>query len=193
MEYFDGTAEELGAMQWEALGRYRHEVFVRHLGWELPGAVEGAEWDEFDRADTVYVLAQDAAGRLTGCARLLPTTRPYLLANVFPQLLDGQPAPMAPEVWELSRFAAFDSARPMHNVHVLGSPQALDLLRVAKRAAARRGAEQLISVSATAIERILRHGGFAFTRLGQPHQCGTQRLFACSMSTQADPERRPGT
>jgi N-acyl-L-homoserine lactone synthetase len=184
MHYVTGTATELGTSLWQALGRYRHRVFVQHLGWSLPDASGETEWDCFDRPDTVYVLALSAAGSLRGCARLLPTTRPYLLGEVFPQLLDGQPAPHDEDTWELSRFAAVDlAAAPLHG-HTLGSPQALDLLLAAMREAANRGASALISVSPTAIQRILRKGGFKFSPLGQTHNVGGQTLFACGMPLQ---------
>ena len=39
---------------------------------------------------------------------MLPTTRPYLLDEVFPHLLHGIAPPHSPDVWELSRFAAMD-------------------------------------------------------------------------------------
>lgn len=67
------------------LGSYRYRVFVEQLGWKLPSEDEKFERDQYDRDDTVYVLGRDANGEICGCARLLPTTRPYLLQEVFPQ------------------------------------------------------------------------------------------------------------
>ena len=32
---------------------------------------DGAETDQFDRSDTVYVMVEDEAGNIAGCARLL--------------------------------------------------------------------------------------------------------------------------
>jgi acyl homoserine lactone synthase len=184
MHYVTGTATELGTSRWQALGRYRHRVFVQHLGWSLPDARGETEWDGYDRPDTVYVLALSTTGSLCGCARLLPTTRPYLLAEVFPQLLDGQPAPHDEATWELSRFAAVDlDAAPLDG-HTLGSPQALDLLLTVMREAARRDARALVSVSPIAIQRILRKGGYPFTPLGRTHSVGGQTLFACGMPLQ---------
>ncbi|WP_197329309.1 acyl-homoserine-lactone synthase [Ralstonia syzygii] len=90
-----------------ALAHYRHQIFVGQLGWQLPMADGMFERDQYDRDDTVYVVARDANGTICGCARLLPTTRPYPLKDVFaPLLMKGMPAPESPGVWELSRFAA---------------------------------------------------------------------------------------
>ncbi|MBL8509853.1 MAG: GNAT family N-acetyltransferase, partial [Chitinimonas sp.] len=89
------------------LARYRHRVFVEKLGWQLK-CQDGLEFDQFDRPDTLYVVAQDQDDQVVGGARLLPTTRPYLLGEIFPQLLNGQPVPNSSDIWELSRFAAVD-------------------------------------------------------------------------------------
>ncbi|WP_347333173.1 acyl-homoserine-lactone synthase, partial [Ralstonia pseudosolanacearum] len=64
-----------------ALAHYRHQIFVGQLGWQLPMADGRFERDQYDRDDTVYVVARDADGAICGCARLLPTTRPYLLPS----------------------------------------------------------------------------------------------------------------
>lgn len=192
MHYLTGNAHQLGATLVDALGRYRHQVFVEHLGWPLPDATPGAEWDVFDTPGTVYVVALCDHGRIAGCARLLPTTGPYLLADVFPELLNGIPCPRSTAVWELSRFAAFDPQSPPARGHTLGSPAALDLLRVSLREAAQRGARQLVSVSPVAVTRILHRGGFAHARLGPSREIAGQQLFACSFNVATDDERPGG-
>lgn len=180
MQYISGTGRELGS-KLQDLGIYRHQVFVQRLGWALPDATGYCEWDGFDRPDTVHVLALDERERLSGCARLLPTTRPYLLAEVFPQLLDGAPAPECHETWELSRFSAINvhGATPAENT--LGTCHSLALLAATMRIAASKGARRLISVSPVGIQRILRHGGYAFSSLGKIHRIDGQLLFACTM------------
>lgn len=182
MHYVTGTATELGTRLWSALGTYRYKVFVELLGWDLPDATEDREWDRFDRPDTVYVIALSPVGGIAGCARLLPTTRDYLLADVFPQLLDGCPVPHSATTWELSRFAAVDVGASPGAPHTLGSPRALALLRVAMQEAISRGARTLVSVSPVAIQRILTHGGFEYTALGRTHRVDGHSLFACGMT-----------
>src|SRR5574343_396117 len=94
---------DLGPDLESALAAYRYRVFVEEMGWPLQAQI-GQERDQFDRPDTLYVIARHPAGELCGCARLLPTTQPYLLDEVFPALMAGQPLPHSPGVWELSRF-----------------------------------------------------------------------------------------
>lgn len=179
MKIVAGTARSLSARTYEQLGRYRYEVFVERLKWRLD-AHTGLEFDEFDREDTVHVLAHDASGHLVGTARLLPSTRPYLLQTVFSQLLDGMPAPASPDVWELSRFAAWD-LRATGTGGVSGqfsSRIAVQLLRETVSVARGLGARSLISVSPVGVERLLRAAGFQARRAGPPMQIDGHMLFA---------------
>src|SRR4051812_19964745 len=107
MRFISGTESSFTKATAARLASYRYRVFVEKLGWELDTA-KGEERDQFDRPDTVHVLALDDDDAPIGCARLLPTTAPYLLSDVFPQLLNGLAMPRSPQIWELSRFAAVD-------------------------------------------------------------------------------------
>ncbi|WP_459724454.1 acyl-homoserine-lactone synthase, partial [Sideroxyarcus sp. TK5] len=89
MRVISGMPNELSGELFSKISSYRHKVFIEMLGWELQ-TKQGIELDQFDRPDTVYVVSQDDDGTVNGCARLLPTDRPYLLGEVFPQLLNGQ-------------------------------------------------------------------------------------------------------
>lgn len=92
MHVVSSVPEGLPNGLYSKIAHYRHKVFVKRLGWPLQ-TQNGIELDQFDRPDTVYVVAQDDEGCIVGCARLLPTTRPYLLGEVFPQLLNGLAPP----------------------------------------------------------------------------------------------------
>lgn len=83
--------------------KLRHRVFVEERGWEALRRADGEEVDQFD-TDQAVEMVVTAAGAVVGYQRLLPTTSPYLLTDVFPQLCDGEP-PRSPEVWEWTRFA----------------------------------------------------------------------------------------
>lgn len=162
------------------LANYRYRVFVERLGWELNTENE-LEVDQFDCDDTIYIIARDDHGKVIGCARLLPTVGPYLLGDVFPQLLNGLPIPRRADVWELSRFAAVEL--DAEGSHPFGgqfsSPTALSLFRAALDSAAERGARELITVSPLGVERLLRQAGFAASRMAKPHLVDGHMLFAC--------------
>ena len=67
----------------------RKQVFVDMLKWDIPH--DGLrEQDQYDTDDAQYLILQD---KLTtehlGSVRLLPTTRPHMLLDVFSHLCDG--------------------------------------------------------------------------------------------------------
>lgn len=174
-----GATRELSGDLFERVSSYRHRVFVEMLGWELKTR-NGMELDQFDRPDTVYVIAQTASGHVNGCARLLPTNQPYLMGEVFPQLLNGLPPPCTPEVWELSRFAAVDFTNQITStLGQFSSPIAIKLLQESIAYAAAHGAKRLISVSPIGIERLLRRAGFHSHRAGAPMILDGHPIVAC--------------
>ncbi len=185
-----------------SVARYRHEVFVRLLRWELPCA-EGYEQDEFDRPGAVHLVATDDEEAVTGYARLLPTTGTYLLAKHFPQLLGGRPAPCTPTVWELSRFT---SATGPHAGPVDAQAQTRvgkRLLQEAVRYAAAQGAHDLVFCTTVAIERLAQRWGVDIQRLGPPQRstagllvaaqirCSARTLLALSEDAEAHGAVRP--
>ncbi len=178
MNITSGTTERLPEILLTRISSYRHRVFVETLGWELQTR-DGMELDQFDRPDTVYVVAQDGQGHVNGCARLLSTDRPYLLGEVFPQLLNGMPPPCTPEVWELSRFAAIDFNGSLSTKGQFSSPIAIRLLQESIASAASHGAKRLITVSPLGIERLLRRAGFHSHRAGPPMIIDGHPIFAC--------------
>ncbi len=76
------------ASEMEQAYRLRHQVFVTEMGWKDIERPDGREIDQFDDQHAVHMLATDR-GEVLGYQRMLPTTRPYLLTEVLPQLCDG--------------------------------------------------------------------------------------------------------
>ncbi len=179
MNVTSGKTGALSDKLMNQLASYRYKVFIETLGWELE-TKNAQELDQFDRDDTVYVVSQDDQGRVNGCARLLPTSRPYLLGDVFPQLMNGLALPACDDVWELSRFAAVDfNNQTMSALAQFSSPIAVQLLRESIACAAAHGAKRLITVSPIGIERLLRRAGFHAHRAGPPMIIDGHPIFAC--------------
>jgi len=153
LQMISGTRKQLQAEVETSLAQYRHRVFIQELGWPLP-TENGLERDSFDRHDTVYVVARDTSGEICGCGRLLPTTKPYLLSEVFPELMGDMPLPHASEVWELSRFA-ISTPRDIRLTSAESWLNTRSLLANLVSVAASHGATRLITVSAIGIERLL--------------------------------------
>jgi acyl homoserine lactone synthase len=175
MQTISGRSCEFSPALETALAEYRHKIFIERLGWPL-SAEHGLERDQFDRPNTLYVVARESDGAICGCARLLPTTQPYLLGEVFPALLAGIPAPRAHDIWELSRFsAATTDANSTLNAGIARR----DLLAAAVRTAIEHGARRLITVSPLGVERLLHRMGVRAHRAGPPLQMAGKPIFAC--------------
>jgi len=87
----------------EAMFADRKQLFVDLYGWDL-AVVDGQfEVDQFDTTDTVYIIAGDAAGAHQGSLRLLPSTAPHILGEVFPDLCPLG-VPVGPSIWETTRL-----------------------------------------------------------------------------------------
>lgn len=175
MNFLCAQAGELPQPLVDSLARYRYQVFVERLGWELPAA-PGYEQDQFDHAGTVHIVARSPQGQIVGCGRLLPTTGPYLLESVFPQLFNGLPIPRHEQVWELSRFAAMDvdGGQPLTRADYMAERVLLQALRFCHA----RGVTHLLAVSTPPVERLLLRAGVECQRLGPPDIIGGQPVLA---------------
>ena len=88
----------------EEVYRFRHRFFVEHMRWENLRRPDGREIDDFDGPDAVHIVHKDKAGVFI-YTRLLPTTGPHLIQDVYPEILQGNVAPQGPDVWEWTRAA----------------------------------------------------------------------------------------
>ncbi len=167
MQFISGTSAVLQSKLMSKMARYRFRIFVEILGWKLQ-CPDGYEYDEFDHSRTVYVVAIDSQEAIVGVARLLPTTGPYLLAKIFPDLWDRGELPNSSAIWELSRFACIDLASSANQQDQFSSPRAVELLDAALDCAKVHGASELITVSPLGVERLLCQAGYRIQRAGTP-------------------------
>ena len=160
--------QELGDMH-----RLRAKVFKDRMGWDVP-LMSGMEIDGYDAIEPTYMMIRETGGHLRGCWRILPTEGPYMLKDSFPQLLHGQLAPEDPKIWELSRFAIETEGR-----HSFGfSEVAMESIGEIIAYGHRMGIEQYVTVTTTAIERLLRRAGVVTSRFGPPIQIGVENAVA---------------
>ncbi len=158
---------------------FRHKVFYRQLGWEVHTRYQ-LEFDEFDDMDPVYMVAEDEAGGIEGCWRLLPTTGPTMLRDTFPQLLKGESMPCDSHVWELSRFAvaSHEDVRaqqaPLNGV-------TLDMIRKVYDFALDHDIHEYVTVTSVALERLLKRTGLPIRRFGggKAQKVGKVLTVAC--------------
>ncbi len=81
----------------------RKQVFVDLLKWDVPVLDGRFELDEFDDEHANYIIVADPEGNHLGSARLLPTIRPHILGDLFPELCAAA-VPAGPDIFEITRF-----------------------------------------------------------------------------------------
>lgn len=81
----------------------RKEVFVDLLGWDVPVLDGRYEIDQFDDEHAVYLVVAGRDGSHLASARLLPTTRPHILADLYGELCE-EDVPRGSDIYEVTRF-----------------------------------------------------------------------------------------
>ena len=66
-----------------AMFEARKRVFVDLLGWDVPVLAGRFEVDQFDDPHARYLVLTDSDGRHLGSARMLDTTRPHILGELY--------------------------------------------------------------------------------------------------------------
>ncbi len=164
----------------DAMFRMRAAVFADRLEWDV-AVTDGWEIDGFDAEDPLYLLSVDEqTGVLQGAVRLLPTTGPNMLRDVFTVLVPGG-APESPLIWESSRFAvnpaAFDAVERVEANHIVNRIT-VELLCGIVEVCQRAGIEHVVSVFDARMARIFRSINCAFEIIGTPARIGKTMTYA---------------
>lgn len=86
------------------LFRLRARVFVNRLHWDVTTS-DGMERDRYDDQSPVYLIfAHETMRTVIGGLRLLPTTGPTLVGDVFADTLPDVAGLMSPTIWECTGF-----------------------------------------------------------------------------------------
>jgi acyl homoserine lactone synthase len=176
----EGADRDHHPEQIEAMFRMRAAVFAERLEWDVT-VINGLEIDRFDAEDPLYLLSMDErTGALQGGVRLLPTTGPNMLRDVFPVLVPGG-TPESPLIWESSRFAInpailSEAERAVAN-HVVNRTT-VELLCGIVEVCQRAGIEHIVSVFDARMARIFRSVDCAFEIIGTPTRIGKTMAYA---------------
>jgi acyl homoserine lactone synthase len=162
------------------------ETFSHRLGWEVK-VKDGYERDHFDDENPLYLVSVDPdTEEYWGSLRLLPTTGPNMLRDVFPQLLDGDYIESA-TIWECSRICATAArAQPERNgggVNYVLSELILGIGEVAVAA----GLTQIAAVFDARVLRVLRTAGCNPEIIGTPQQIDEVMCYAGLFDTGEGP------
>lgn len=87
----------------------RADQFKTRLGWDVHVNQAGEERDQYDDLNPLYVIWEEADGSHGGSMRVMPTTGPVMVNDVFGHLTGGSPI-RNPQIWEVTRFCLNRSA-----------------------------------------------------------------------------------
>jgi acyl homoserine lactone synthase len=148
--------------------RIRKTVFKDRLGWDVTVSGE-LEADEYDTLGASYLLSVDRYGTVDGCVRLLPTTGPNMLRDIFPSLVTKVGVPRGERIWEASRFAV---SRNATELEAGLSQTTYELLIGVLEFGLSNGLSTIACVVDVRMERILRRAGWQLDRLGPARRIG---------------------
>ena len=152
----------------------RKRVFVDALGWDVPIVEDVFEIDQFDNEHAVYMVVSDQSrARHLASVRLLPSERPHILGDIFPQLCAG-PAPRGPGVWEITRLCMSPSVSPLRQAMMLRRELALGLVEHALAHAIERYTQVHLAAHLPQLLAV----GWACEPLGFPVELNGQSLMA---------------
>lgn len=164
----------------------RWRVFEGRLGWPVE-VINGLEVDQFDRTEGYHLVRMNADGEADACARMLATSGPCLLGDVFPDLVTGE-VPCSPRIWEATRFCAERGRAPRD---VMGR-----LIAAILELGLALGAAEVVSVSDVRLEPLMKRAGWTPTRLGPVRDVGdgpaVAERFVVSRAALAEVRRRGG-
>lgn len=161
----------------DMMHRLRKQVFHDRLRWDVP--VTG-DWeiDRFDEEDPMYVLSLDANGRLQGSLRLLPTTGPNMLRDIFWEITKDCGPVENPLVWESSRFCVRLPGEKDQRESQVISKATVELIAGMGEVGLLAGLDHVVTVYDAFLRRIIRQAGCTETLVGNAVRFGRVQTYA---------------
>jgi acyl homoserine lactone synthase len=145
--------------------RLRARIFHDRLGWDVQ-IIDGRERDKYDDEAPVYLICADDQS-----LRLLPTTGPTVLADVFSDTLPDAAHLCAPTIWECTRFCVDDQILACRNLDELHLTSAL-LIAALGDLGLKAGIESILGNFDSSMLRLYRHIGCEVEVLGCTRRYG---------------------
>jgi len=98
--------------------RLRHRAFIERQNYDVP-SWQGMEYDQFDTPAAHYLVWRDQFGEVRAVSRLSPTSRPYMLEEVWPDKVTEFKLPHSNAVWEGTRFGVDRDISPRIRVQII--------------------------------------------------------------------------
>lgn len=156
----------------------RAQVFHDRLRWDVT-VEDGWEIDVFDECNPLYVMSIDPETQdVRGSVRLLPTTGPNMLRDVFSDLLPGDLQVADPLIWESSRFSIDPdhscAGRGRGNVNEVTAELLIGMAEVGMLV----GLTRIVSVYDSVMARFFKRANCAADTIGVPKRFGKVMAYA---------------
>jgi len=179
------------AAQIDEMHQDRKRVFVDTLKWRVPVVGGKYEIDQFDDADAIYLLeSEPKTGKHLASLRLLASTKPNLLRDVFPHLC-SVPLPVGEDVMELTRFCVSPDVEKLDAVNLMNR-----MWSAAVEYAMLFGIERYTCISHRQFLSVMLSAGWGAEPLGDLKECDGQLigaiLFKVTPATLRECRRRYG-
>jgi len=148
----------------------RKRTFFDRLHWQVR-TLRGWEIDEFDALNPLYLLSIGDNDEVRGSLRLLPTTGPNMLTDVFPELLPDGLRIESATIWESSRFSVDQEAASERSENLLNRTTG-ELLTGIVEVGLLAGLTEVVSVYDAMFARILKRANCAAELIGKPTRIG---------------------
>ncbi|MEL6948115.1 MAG: acyl-homoserine-lactone synthase [Pseudomonadota bacterium] len=156
----------------------REEVFHNQLGWDVDSGPDG-EIDIYDNNNPAYLIWCDEQRRtLYGSLRLLPTTGPTLLYDVFRSTFPNNVSLTAPGIWEGTRLC-IDEAMVARDRPDIDARKAFCLMLLALcETALDHGIHTMVSNYEPPTRRLYKMAGAPLEELGRSDGFGRRPVCA---------------
>jgi N-acyl-L-homoserine lactone synthetase len=157
--------------------RLRHRIFIERQKYDVPSR-RGMEWDQFDTPLAVYLLWRDERARVRAIARLIPTSLPYMIQQLWPELVREGDMPSRDDVWEVTRFGIDRNLDRQQRARIFG-----EMFCALTEYALKNGIGEYIFVTpALVIDRGLGNAGVEAVRLGPSRRLGRLPVIAARLA-----------
>jgi len=83
--------------------RLRYRSFIQRQNYDV-FSIRRMEYDMYDTPAAVYLVWRDSAQMVRGCTRMSPIDRPYMIKDIWPELIEDYDSIDISTTWEGSRF-----------------------------------------------------------------------------------------
>lgn len=164
---------------WADHHRLRHKLFIGRNQWDIPDA-DGMEYDSYDTPAARYILIVDDLGAVRAVTRLIPTTRPIMARDCWPDLL-GDWNPQTDRIWEATRFGVDKDLAPDIREKVQDA-----LILAVQEFGVEHDLSGFIGVMPKAFFRRIGSTGVPFEIVGGPVKTDQYRIFAAKIGVCPD-------